>query len=87
MCHVLYGNSNEYINVHVNHLKPHEGVCPRSCWLCDDADVESAIEPLEDVPERVDCADNSPSATVPDAPIPTRTRTGRVIKPRDIYTP
>ena len=86
MCYVLYENS-PLINVHVDHLKPHEGVCPRSSWLCDDADVESASEPLEDVPERVDCADYSPSASVPDSPIPTRTRTGRVVKPREIYTP
>ena len=71
----------------MDHLKPHEGVCPSSCRIRDDADVESVREPLEDVPEQVDCADYSPSRSVPDSPIPTRTRTGRVVKPREIYSP
>ncbi|KAK3090267.1 hypothetical protein FSP39_010526 [Pinctada imbricata] len=79
------------VNVHVDHLKPHEGDCPRTSWLrtsvIDDTASDSGSsnsEQLEDVPDLVDVSFPVPA---PDSPVPQRTRTGRVVKPREIYSP
>ncbi|KAK3107233.1 hypothetical protein FSP39_009943 [Pinctada imbricata] len=83
------------VNVHVDHLKPFEGVVPQSNWI----DVASPGIGSEDESSVDDDGSNLPgveniegqipplSTSPPTSPVEVRTRTSRLVKPKDVYSP
>ena len=78
------------ISVHVDHLKPYEGISAPTSWL--DGDInqsndQSMISETNNDSVNVDNgATSSPSDTVAQSP-EVRTRLGRLVKPRIRYSP
>ena len=83
------------INVHVDHLKPYEGRNPPRNWLSDvsennNQNVENSSQghllELSNNSEENSFTDNDVN-TVENPATPVRTRVGRVVKPRNRYSP
>ena len=68
--------------VHVDHLKPYAGNNPPENWLLTQTQTEHGIIFNED--ENVTDTSLIPANT---STPKTRTRTGRIVKPREIYSP
>ena len=76
------------ISVHVDHLKPYVGRNPPQSWLQsdDEDDLSDADERVDDDDESDDVGDDADD-DAPSTPVVQTTRRGRVVKPREIYSP
>lgn len=82
--------------VHVDQLKPYEGILPPKNWLPVDTLLDESIEPPEFSrlessesfePEDAEIDSASPDFTVPSAEPFRQSRWGRRIKPPVVYSP
>lgn len=72
------------IVVHVDHLKPFQGRQPPINWL---EEVESFQADEENLSETSSSQISDDSLVQPVHNSPVKTRTGRIVKPREIYSP
>ena len=72
-------SSSREFSIHVDHLKPYQGINPPIWDEVVDNCVTSSVPTSE--------ISSSSDSLVVSPPRPLITRTGRVIKPRDIYSP
>lgn len=77
------------IVVHVDHLKPYLGKNPPNNWLLEqshltDTQTSTQNETNENTSQ---IQDTNFTPVIFSTPVPVRTRTGRIVKPRNIYTP
>lgn len=70
------------LSVHVDHIKPYEGQHPPMNWLAPQPDISILTE--DDIDESSYEADISQHNATPS---PVKTRVGRIVKPREIYSP
>ena len=78
------------IVVHVDHLKPYEGVSPPVSWIQEVSSLEDTNSELENIHVDDESMSDDESVLSPlrnNSPVIKRSRVGRAIKPRDIYSP
>ncbi|MES9880142.1 MAG: hypothetical protein ABW185_04595, partial [Sedimenticola sp.] len=76
------------INVHVDHLAPYRGINAPASWVRPEPDPELELSqnPETETTQLLDIP--MPDPPRPASPVPqVRTRVGRAVKPREIYSP
>ena len=83
--------NNDYIVVHVDQLKPYEGILPPLNWVPQTSFTEESVFDHVPMERELDSEEDFTPITstpIPDpSPVIKRSRVGRRIKPRDIYSP